>query len=81
MSETGETVIAVKGLKIGYGEKVLMEKLDFEVRRGEVFVILGGSGCGKSSLASLSSTSSATTRNGGRTGCGSTPPRSLTIPA
>ncbi|MEI6782639.1 MAG: ATP-binding cassette domain-containing protein [Verrucomicrobiota bacterium] len=50
MSETGETVIAVKGLKIGYGEKVLMEKLDFEVRRGEVFVILGGSGCGKSSL-------------------------------
>lgn len=50
MSEAGETVIAVKGLKIGYGEKVLMEKLDFEVRRGEVFVILGGSGCGKSSL-------------------------------
>jgi phospholipid/cholesterol/gamma-HCH transport system ATP-binding protein len=27
-----------------------MEQLDFEVRRGEVFVILGGSGCGKSSL-------------------------------
>jgi phospholipid/cholesterol/gamma-HCH transport system ATP-binding protein len=27
-----------------------MENLDFEVRRGEVFVILGGSGCGKSSL-------------------------------
>jgi len=35
---------------MGYGNKVLMEKLDFEVRRGEVFVILGGSGCGKSSL-------------------------------
>jgi phospholipid/cholesterol/gamma-HCH transport system ATP-binding protein len=50
MSARPETVIAVKRLKIGYGEKVLMEKLDFEVRRGEVFVILGGSGCGKSSL-------------------------------
>jgi phospholipid/cholesterol/gamma-HCH transport system ATP-binding protein len=50
MSANPETVIAVKRLKMGYGEKVLMEKLDFEVRRGEVFVILGGSGCGKSSL-------------------------------
>lgn len=45
-----ETVIAVKSLKMGYGDKVLMDKLDFEVRRGEVFIILGGSGFGKSSL-------------------------------
>lgn len=50
MNGSKDTVITVKGLKIGYGEKVLMEKLDFEVRRGEVFVILGCSGCGKSSL-------------------------------
>jgi phospholipid/cholesterol/gamma-HCH transport system ATP-binding protein len=53
MSETPksqEPVIRVKALKMGYGDKVLMEKLDFEVRRGEVFIILGGSGCGKSSL-------------------------------
>jgi phospholipid/cholesterol/gamma-HCH transport system ATP-binding protein len=45
-----EPVIAAKALTVGYGEKTLMERLDFEVRRGEVFVILGGSGCGKSSL-------------------------------
>ncbi len=50
MTDTKDTVITVKNLKMGYGGKVLMEKLDFEVRRGEVFVILGGSGCGKSSL-------------------------------
>jgi phospholipid/cholesterol/gamma-HCH transport system ATP-binding protein len=54
MSEAAHTsdeiVIAVKALKIGYGDKVLMDKLDFDVRRGEVFVILGASGCGKSSL-------------------------------
>lgn len=49
-SQPAETVIAVKALKMGYGGKVLMEKLDFEVHRGEVFIILGGSGCGKSSL-------------------------------
>jgi phospholipid/cholesterol/gamma-HCH transport system ATP-binding protein len=50
MNAASETVITVKGLKMGYGERVLMENLNFEVRRGEVFVILGGSGCGKSSL-------------------------------
>ncbi len=50
MTDAKDTVITVKNLKMGYGGKVLMENLDFEVRRGEVFVILGGSGCGKSSL-------------------------------
>ncbi|MCX7004582.1 MAG: ATP-binding cassette domain-containing protein [bacterium] len=50
MNETKEVVITVKALTVGYGEKVILEKLDFEVRRGEVFVILGGSGCGKSTL-------------------------------
>ena len=50
MSAPGDIVITVKNLKIGYGEKVLMENLNFEVRRGEVFIILGGSGCGKSTL-------------------------------
>ena len=50
MNDPNDIVITVKGLKMGYGEKVLMENLNFEVRRGEVFVILGGSGCGKSSL-------------------------------
>ena len=50
MNATTETVITVKDLKMGYDDKVLMENLNFEVRRGEVFVILGGSGCGKSTL-------------------------------
>ena len=50
MNETGEAVITVKALTVGYGEKVILQNLDFEVRLGEVFVILGGSGCGKSTL-------------------------------
>ena len=50
MSEATDTVISVKDLTMGYGDKILMEKLNFEVKRGEVFVILGGSGCGKSTL-------------------------------
>lgn len=44
------SVIAVENLTIAYGERVIQQKLTFDVRAGEVFVILGGSGCGKSSL-------------------------------
>jgi len=43
-------IITVRDLKIGYGEKVILQNVNFQVRRGEVFVILGGSGCGKSTL-------------------------------
>jgi phospholipid/cholesterol/gamma-HCH transport system ATP-binding protein len=50
MNVSNGAVIKVKNLTLGYGEKVLMQNLNFEVRRGEVFVILGGSGCGKSTV-------------------------------
>jgi phospholipid/cholesterol/gamma-HCH transport system ATP-binding protein len=43
-------IIAVRDLKIGYGEKIILQNVNFHVRRGEVLVILGGSGCGKSTL-------------------------------
>jgi phospholipid/cholesterol/gamma-HCH transport system ATP-binding protein len=43
-------VIAVEGVTIAYGDKVVQRNISFDVHRGEVFVILGGSGCGKSSL-------------------------------
>ncbi len=47
---TGETHIAVRGLSIGYGERVVQQGLDFDIRRGTVFVIMGASGCGKSTV-------------------------------
>ena len=50
MSGQRDIPILVKDLKIGYEDRVLLENLNFEVRCGEVFVILGGSGSGKSTL-------------------------------
>jgi phospholipid/cholesterol/gamma-HCH transport system ATP-binding protein len=42
--------IEVGGLTMSYGGRVVMQELDFQVRRGEIFVIMGGSGSGKSTL-------------------------------
>ena len=42
--------VSVRSLRMGYGTRVLLESASFDVARGEIMVILGGSGCGKSSL-------------------------------
>jgi len=42
--------ISVRNLTMGYGSRVLLENASFDVARSEILVILGGSGCGKSSL-------------------------------
>jgi phospholipid/cholesterol/gamma-HCH transport system ATP-binding protein len=46
----GASPIEVRGLTMRYGPLVVMEDLNFQVRRGEIFVIMGGSGSGKSTL-------------------------------
>lgn len=45
-----EKIIEVKELTAGYGGNMTFDKISFDVKRGEVFIILGGSGCGKSTL-------------------------------
>ncbi len=42
--------IDVKSLTMAYGDTVIQQRLDFSVKRGEIFIIMGGSGCGKSTL-------------------------------
>ncbi|MGZ8998000.1 MAG: ABC transporter ATP-binding protein [Allosphingosinicella sp.] len=45
-----EPVIVVRGLRNAFGEQVVHENLDLEVRRGEILGVVGGSGTGKSVL-------------------------------
>ena len=52
MAGRDETVphIQVSHLTMAYGDFVIQRDLDFAIRRGEVFVVMGGSGCGKTTL-------------------------------
>jgi len=45
-----DIVIRVRGLKNSFGEQVVHEGLDLDVRRGEILGVVGGSGTGKSVL-------------------------------
>lgn len=45
-----DTIIEASHYSIGYHGQPVLQDLSFQVRRGEIFVILGGSGCGKSTL-------------------------------
>jgi phospholipid/cholesterol/gamma-HCH transport system ATP-binding protein len=43
-------IIEVEGFRAAYGGRTVLENLTFHVRRGEIFIIGGGSGCGKSTV-------------------------------
>jgi phospholipid/cholesterol/gamma-HCH transport system ATP-binding protein len=45
-----ETIIRVRGLKVGFGEKLVMNGLDLDIYRGEVLGFVGASGAGKAVL-------------------------------
>lgn len=47
---SSKIVLTVKDLTVAYGETVIQENLNFTISEGDIFTIMGGSGCGKSSL-------------------------------
>jgi phospholipid/cholesterol/gamma-HCH transport system ATP-binding protein len=50
MEATQDPIIEVENLVVKYGDRTVLDGVSFTVRRGEVFVILGGSGSGKTTL-------------------------------
>ncbi len=50
MSIDKKPIIKVINFTAAYDDKVIVNSISFEVYRGEIFVILGGSGCGKSTV-------------------------------
>ena len=47
---TIKNVNEMRGISTRFGDHVVHENLDLDVRSGEIFAIVGGSGSGKSSL-------------------------------
>jgi phospholipid/cholesterol/gamma-HCH transport system ATP-binding protein len=45
--------ITVKDLTMAYGDFVVMRDLNFTINRGDIFIIMGGSGCGKSTMMTI----------------------------
>ncbi|MEM1132256.1 MAG: ABC transporter ATP-binding protein [Pseudomonadota bacterium] len=50
LPDIGEPIITIRGLRNAFGEQVVHENLDLDVRRGEIIGVVGGSGTGKSVL-------------------------------
>ncbi len=50
MTEMNETIIQVKNLKKNFGSLEVLKGIDLEVERGEVLVVIGASGSGKSTM-------------------------------
>jgi phospholipid/cholesterol/gamma-HCH transport system ATP-binding protein len=43
-------LLSVRGVTLAFGPKIIQHDLSFDVRRGSIFAIMGGSGCGKSTV-------------------------------
>ena len=45
-----DNIIELEHVDAGYPDAVILKDVSFSVARGEVFVLLGGSGCGKTTI-------------------------------
>ncbi|HZV73048.1 MAG TPA: ATP-binding cassette domain-containing protein [Conexibacter sp.] len=51
--DPGSRVLSAAGLVVARGDRVLLDRLDLELRRGEVVAVLGPNGVGKSTLLAV----------------------------
>ena len=50
MRKSERNFISVENLTLGYGGRAVVENLNFNINAGDIFVIMGLSGCGKSTI-------------------------------
>ena len=43
-------LLVLRDVTLAFGPKVIQQKLSFDVNRGSIFAVMGGSGCGKSTV-------------------------------
>ncbi|MFI0847850.1 ABC transporter ATP-binding protein [Mesorhizobium sp. IMUNJ 23232] len=48
--QKGEIILSARGITVGFGDKIVLDKLDLDIRRGEILGFVGASGAGKSVL-------------------------------
>jgi phospholipid/cholesterol/gamma-HCH transport system ATP-binding protein len=49
-ADSDTPAVEVRNLRMAFGSKTIMQNVNFEVARGEIFFLGGNSGCGKSTL-------------------------------
>ena len=49
-SDTNKDFICIQGISKHFGDFVAVDSVNLSIERGELFSILGGSGCGKTTL-------------------------------
>ncbi|HEX4365294.1 MAG TPA: ATP-binding cassette domain-containing protein [Rhodopila sp.] len=47
---TDTPLLSLHGVTLAFGPKVIQHDLSFDVRKGSIFAVMGGSGCGKSTV-------------------------------
>ena len=49
-SPLADPLLSIRGITLAFGTHVIQHDLSFDVRRGSIFAVMGGSGCGKSTV-------------------------------
>jgi len=52
-SNSSATLVQLQDVRFAYGERVILRGIDLDIPRGKVVAIMGGSGCGKTTLLRL----------------------------
>jgi len=53
VTESGQDVLLLKGIVKSFGPKLILDKIDFNLRKGDKTAIIGPNGCGKSTLLKI----------------------------